>query len=84
MQEQISEVFYEKNHAVASCDFFFYVYVLLGCGLSLTDDTVSFVSHFVKNCTTKLLIDADGINAISKNINILKEKKADIVLPPHI
>ena len=58
--------------------------VLLGCGLSLTDDTVSFVSHFVKNCTTKLLIDADGINVISKNINILKEKKADIVLTPHI
>ncbi len=58
--------------------------VLLGCGLSLTDDTVSFVFDFVKNCTTKLLIDADGINAISKNINILKEKKADIVLTPHI
>lgn len=58
--------------------------VLLGCGLSLSDDTVSFVSEFVKNCTTKLLIDADGINAISKNINILKEKKADIVLTPHI
>lgn len=58
--------------------------VLLGCGLSLSDDTVSFVSEFLKNCTTKLLIDADGINAISKNINILKEKKADIVLTPHI
>ena len=58
--------------------------VLLGCGLSLTDNTVSFVTDFVRNCATKLLIDADGINAISKNINILKEKKADIVLTPHI
>ncbi len=58
--------------------------VLLGCGLSLCDDTVAFTHNFVRNCKTKLLIHADGINALSLNINILKDKKADIVLTPHI
>lgn len=58
--------------------------VLLGCGLSLCDDSIAFVESFVKNCKTKMLVDADGINALSQNINILKEKEADIVLTPHI
>lgn len=58
--------------------------VVLGCGLSLSDDTIAFVENFVKNCKTKMLIDADGINALSLNINVLKEKQSDIVLTPHI
>ncbi len=58
--------------------------VLLGCGLSLCDDSIAFVENFVRNCKTKMLIDADGINALSLNINILKDKKADVVLTPHI
>ena len=58
--------------------------VLLGCGLSLCDDSTAFVENFTKNCKTKLLIDADGINALALNINILKDKKADVVLTPHI
>ncbi len=30
-----------------------------------------------------VLLDADGINAVSRNINILKEKKCEVVLTPH-
>lgn len=58
--------------------------VLLGCGLSLCDDSVAFVENFIRNCKTKLLIDADGINALALNINVLKDKKAETVLTPHI
>lgn len=58
--------------------------VVLGCGLSLCDDSTAFVEGFIKNCKTKMLIDADGINALALNINVLKEKKADVVLTPHI
>lgn len=57
--------------------------VLLGCGLSLSDDTVSFVRDFVSACTVPLLIDADGINALCMNIDVLKHTKADVVLTPH-
>lgn len=58
--------------------------VVLGCGLSLCDDSIAFVEGFIKNCKTKMLIDADGIKALALNINVLKEKKADVVLTPHI
>ena len=57
--------------------------VLLGCGLGLSDDTISFVRDFVGACTVPLLIDADGINALSMNIDVLKKSKADVVLTPH-
>ena len=30
-QDTLTEVFYEKNHAVASCDFFFYAHFLFVC-----------------------------------------------------
>ncbi len=58
--------------------------VLLGCGLKWCDETVDFTKKFVLACTTPLLIDADGINALSMNINVLKECKAPVVLTPHI
>ena len=56
---------------------------LLGCGLGLDDDTVHFVSEFIRAYTGVVLIDADGINAIAKNIDVLKDTKAEVVLTPH-
>ncbi len=57
--------------------------VLLGCGIKCTDDTIAFVKEFVTACTTPMLIDADGINALSMNIDVLKKTKAKIVITPH-
>lgn len=57
--------------------------VMLGCGLKMCDETIDFVREFVSANTKPLLIDADGINALSKNINILKDVSSDIVLTPH-
>ncbi|MBQ8539298.1 MAG: NAD(P)H-hydrate dehydratase [Ruminococcus sp.] len=57
--------------------------VMLGCGLKLCEETVEFVEKFVSSCTIPMLIDADGINAIFMNIDVLTQSKADIVLTPH-
>ena len=57
--------------------------VMLGCGLKLCDETVEFVKEFVSSCKTPMLIDADGINAVSKNIDVLTHSKTDIVITPH-
>lgn len=57
--------------------------VLLGCGLKLCDETIEFVRDFVTACVTPMLIDADGINALSLNINVLSEKNSPVVLTPH-
>ena len=56
---------------------------MLGCGLKLCDETVEFVKEFVSSCKTPMLIDADGINAVSKNIDVLTHSKTDIVITPH-
>ena len=37
----------------------------------------------IKNASCPVIIDADGINAVSDNINILKEAAAPIILTPH-
>ncbi len=57
--------------------------VLLGCGLKYSEDTVAFVSKFITACTVPLLVDADGINALSANIDVLRQTNSDIVLTPH-
>ena len=57
--------------------------VMLGCGLKLCEETIEFVKEFVSSCKTPMLIDADGINAVSKNIDILTHSKTDIVITPH-
>ena len=56
---------------------------LIGCGLGVTEDTEKILCHLVRNYEKPLLIDADGINCLSKHIHILDEKSCQIVLTPH-
>lgn len=56
---------------------------LIGCGLGLTGNTKSLVALLVDGATKPLVLDADGINAISVNINILKRSAAPKILTPH-
>ncbi len=58
--------------------------VLLGCGISNEEKTNQFVYELLKNIEVPIVIDADGINAISKHIDILKElKSSKIIITPH-
>ena len=57
--------------------------ILLGCGLGFSEDTVKLTEFIIKNAKIPVIIDADGINALSTNINILKEAQAPIILTPH-
>ncbi len=61
-----------------------YTALLIGCGMGNNDDTRIVVETIVKTAEKSVVIDADGINVLSRSINILKESKADIVLTPHI
>lgn len=42
-----------------------------------------FLTDFITRSEKPLLIDADGINALSSNINLLEKKKCDIIITPH-
>ena len=57
--------------------------VLIGCGLSACDDTKELVKAFVLNCTTPMVLDADALNCISENPELLKSAKAEIIITPH-
>lgn len=57
--------------------------VLLGCGLGFNEDTVRIVGDILMNVKKPIILDADGINAVSVNINILKETSAAMIITPH-
>lgn len=58
--------------------------VLVGCGMGWNKFTQKIVYKLVRESKIPLIIDADGINVISENIDILKEAQSDIILTPHI
>jgi len=56
---------------------------LIGCGLGLNDDIKLITTRLVREIKIPLILDADGINAVAGNIDILRAAKADILLTPH-
>ncbi len=57
---------------------------LIGCGMGVSEDTASILRAVVENCTSPIIIDADGINCLSRDINIIRTAKAPVILTPHI
>ena len=57
--------------------------VLIGCGLGNNENTRRLTEFVIKNATCPVIIDADGINSISANIDVLKERTGDTILTPH-
>ena len=57
--------------------------VAIGPGLGVFPETENLLNALIKCHSGKIIIDADGINIISRNIDILKESEAEILLTPH-
>ena len=58
--------------------------VLIGCGLGLKQETREFVCSLVERLHTPILLDADGINAVSEHISVLdRTQSSGIVVTPH-
>ena len=55
----------------------------LGPGISTEDETIDLVHKIVQEVDIPLIIDADGLNAIANDVDILKRATAPIVLTPH-
>lgn len=58
--------------------------LLLGCGIGTSEAAKRAVHHLILHSTKPMVLDADGLNAISDCPDILKQAKAEIVLTPHI
>ncbi|UWV47216.1 NAD(P)H-hydrate dehydratase [Acetivibrio thermocellus] len=57
--------------------------VAIGPGLSTKEDVEDVVFSVVENCKVPMVIDADGLNLISRNLPVLKKARAPVVLTPH-
>lgn len=60
-----------------------YASVAFGCGSTPSPSVSAVLTALIKNYPGTLIIDADGINLLAKNIDILKEAIGDIILTPH-
>ncbi len=57
--------------------------VALGPGLSQEPETKELVLWLIKNIDRDIVIDADGLNALADNVNVLHKIKKGAVLTPH-
>lgn len=58
--------------------------LVAGCGLSTSDGVKKAVTHMVQNYDIKKVFDADALNIISHNTDMLLGKQGDIILTPHL
>lgn len=57
--------------------------ILIGCGLGNTKPTAELTEFVIKNAECPVIIDADGLNSLAGNINVLKESKKSVIVTPH-
>jgi len=58
--------------------------VVLGPGLSLEEDTQELVRALAAKINKPLLVDGDGLTALCAHLDIIKERKAETILTPHL
>ncbi len=58
--------------------------VILGPGLSLEEETQQLVRELAGEVDKPLLIDGDGITALCQDLQIVKGRKAETILTPHL
>ncbi|MGM9971689.1 MAG: NAD(P)H-hydrate dehydratase [Anaeroplasmataceae bacterium] len=59
--------------------------ISIGMGMGVSKDLYKSIDYLLKNYNKTLIIDADGLNTIAKyGINILNDKKCDLILTPHL
>ena len=60
-----------------------YTAVTVGCGLSVNEDTAAVLQAVLEHAKVPVIVDADGINILSSNINILQNAACPVILTPH-
>ncbi len=82
LPEEKGGIAYEAVHVIAekanACDA-----VLIGPGLGRSDSTIAFVNELLPRLTVPTVVDADGIYAVSKNVQMLERCQCDLLLTPH-
>jgi hydroxyethylthiazole kinase-like uncharacterized protein yjeF len=65
----------EKLQTASAC--------VIGCGMGSHPETRQLIRRLIVASHTPIILDADGINAIAGDINILQTAKCPMILTPH-
>lgn len=57
--------------------------IAIGPGIGADKDRLYIIQEVLKNYTKPIVIDADGINSLSFNLNILNNHTSSIIITPH-
>ena len=57
--------------------------VLIGCGLGTSMEMTELVSAVIASASKPVVLDADGINSIIPNIDVLRQAMAPVIITPH-
>jgi len=57
---------------------------LIGPGLGMSDDIAEMVQSVTRISETPIILDADGLNAIAGNVDILNQATCPLILTPHV
>jgi len=59
--------------------------LLIGPGLGVNSDTQALVNCLIENTTEPIVLDADGLNALAKQMDILiKRDNSKLIITPHL
>lgn len=57
--------------------------IVFGPGLSSNDNIKDILQNLLENAKVPLVIDADGLNALAQNIDVIKSAQTPVILTPH-
>jgi NAD(P)H-hydrate epimerase len=57
--------------------------IVLGPGLSTADGIPEMINELLAAYQRRVVIDADGLNALAANLDVLRQTKARVILTPH-
>ncbi len=57
--------------------------VVVGPGMGKNSITFKIVRDLIRTSNVPIILDADGLNVLENNLNLLKERKSEIILTPH-
>ncbi len=58
--------------------------LVFGCGIGQHPELAVVLEDLLLSYKNNILIDADGLNLLSQNLSLLKRKKANVIITPHI
>jgi len=59
--------------------------IVLGMGIGVSLEVYKIISYLLQNFKGRLVIDADGLNSISKfGVKALKEHSCEVIITPHV